>query len=166
MALVKINLSDPVSSLVSKVNTLSTNTGDLDSIEAGITEKASFAKALNFVFNNTGDSAQIIDLIDSAYVKLRSTGKLSVNNTAGTVGGTLAFVNSGDGVITLTGPSKAEVRAVFVKDSAGGIGFDSSQGRFFIPIGTVIADRFKSRISLQIKDSSGSVLKTIHSPGV
>ena len=40
-----------------------------------------------------------------------------------------------------------------------------SQGRFFIPINTLTSTKFSSPVSLLIKDSSGSTLKTIRSPG-
>ena len=83
----------------------------------------------------------------------------------------------------------------FQKDSANGIGFDSSQGRFFIPVGTIntsmlepqsvinsrIADttilngkiannqitssKFNSVVSVAIKDSTGATLTTLFSPG-
>ena len=172
MALVTVNLSDPVSSLVTKTNLLSKNTGDLDSLDAGITSKASLAKAVNFVFQNATDSAQIlaliadnatdsaaiISLVDSDYVQIRSTQKLTISNTAGSLG-TLAF-EPDTGVIT-----KTQVRAQFQKDSAQGIAFDSSRGSFSIALGSVQSDRFKSPVALLIKDSGGSVLKTIFSPG-
>ena len=74
----------------------------------------------------------------------------------------------------------------FQKDSANGIGFDSSQGRFFVPSNTIntamieadaiteakMADdaissaELKSLSTLLIKDSAGSTLKTIHGAGV
>ncbi len=166
MALVTINLSDPVSSLVTKVNTLSTNTGDLDSLDAGITSKASLAKALNFVFNNTGDSEQVTSLVsslvDSDYVKIRSTKKLTISNAAGSLG-TLAF-EPDTGVITNTGTTQTQIRAQFQKDSAQGIAFDSSRGSFSIALGSVVSNRFKNPVALLIKDSGGSILKTLFSP--
>ena len=177
MALVTVNLNDPVSNLVTKTNLLSKNTGDLDSLDAGITSKASLAKAVNFVFQNATDSAQIIalindnatdsaaivNLVDSDYVKLRSIGKISASNTAGNLG-TLGF-EPDTGVISLNGPSKATIRSQFAKDSAGCIAYDSADGQFSIALGTVTANRFKTPVALLIKDSGGSVLKTIFSPG-
>ena len=177
MALVTVNLNDPVSNLVTKTNLLSKNTGDLDSLDAGITSKASLAKAVNFVFQNATDSAQIlalindnatdsaaiVNLVDSDYVKLRSIGKLTVSNAAGSLG-TLAF-EPDTGVITNTGTTQTQIRAQFQKDSAQGIAFDSARGSFSIALGSVQSDRFKTPVALQIKDSAGSVLKTIFSPG-
>ena len=166
MALVTVNLSDPISNLVTKTNLLSKNTGDLDSLDAGITSKASFAKALNFVFNNTGDSEQITSLVtslvDSDYVKIRGTQKLTISNAAGSLG-TLAF-EPDTGVITNTGTTQTQIRAQFQKDSAQGIAFDSSRGSFSIALGSVVSNRFKNPVALLIKDSGGSILKTLFSP--
>ena len=53
----------------------------------------------------------------------------------------------------------------FQKDSANGIGLDSSQGRFFVPINTLTSSKFSNPVTLLIKDSAGSTLKTIRSPG-
>ena len=177
MALVTVNLSDPVSSLVTKTNLLSKNTGDLDSLDAGITSKASLAKAVNFVFQNATDSAQIlalindnatdsaaiVSLVDSDYVKIRSTQKLTISNAAGSLG-TLAF-EPDTGVITNTGTTQTQIRAQFQKDSAQGIAFDSARGSFSVALGSVQSDRFKSPVALLIKDSGGSVLKTLFSRG-
>ena len=60
---------------------------------------------------------------------------------------------------------ETSIMSNFQKDSANGIGFDSSQGRFFVPINTLTSTKFSSPVSLLIKDSSGSTLKTIRSPG-
>ena len=106
---------------------------------------------------------QIVSLVDSDYVKIRSTQKLTISNTAGSLG-TLAF-EPDTGVITNTGTTQTQIRAQFQKDSAQGIAFDSDRGSFSVALGSVVANRFKNPVALLIKDSGGSVLKTLFSPG-
>ena len=73
----------------------------------------------------------------------------------------------------------------FIKDSARGIGLDSSTGKFFLVTGgidsgnlkpgiineakvannTLTSSKFSSAVTLLIKDSAGTTLKTIRSPG-
>ena len=60
---------------------------------------------------------------------------------------------------------ETSIMSNFIKDSANAIGFDSSQGRFFVPGNTLTSTKFSSPVSLLIKDSAGSTLKTILSPG-
>ena len=110
MAKTIINLSDPVSTLVTKSNTISSHLGDITQLNVGASNDSDIVQAINFVNGivQKTDSADIINLIDSSYVQARQTG------------------------IT-----RSSVLAFFIKDSANGIGLDSSQGRFFIPSNTI-----------------------------
>ncbi len=110
MAKTIINLSDPVSTLVTKSNTISSHLGDIAQLNVGTSNDSDIVQAINFINGivQKTDSADIINLIDSSYVQARQTGV--------TRSSTLAF---------------------FIKDSANGIGLDSSQGRFFIPSNTI-----------------------------
>ena len=163
MAVTQINLSDPVTTLVTKTNTISSDLGDKATLTT--TDKSNLVAAINEINTqvNKVDSADVINLIQA---------------------------NSMDSseVINLIGrdSSQANIMSNFQKDSANGIGFDSSQGRFFIPIGTVntsmiepnaitaakVADdaigsaALNSLSTLLIKDSAGSTLKTLHAAGV
>lgn len=163
MAVTTINLSDPVTTLVTKTNTVSSDLGDKATLTT--TDKSNLVAAINEINTqvNKVDSADVINLIQA---------------------------NSMDSseVINLIGrdSSQANIMSNFQKDSANGIGFDSSQGRFFIPIGTVntsmiepnaitaakVADdaigsaALNSLSTLLIKDSAGSTLKTLHAAGV
>ncbi len=163
MAVTEIFLSDPVTTLVTKTNTIGSDLGDKATLTT--TDKSSLVAALNEINTqvNKVDSADVISLIqanamDSAEV--------------------LALIRADSG--------ETSIMSNFIKDSANGIGFDSSQGRFFIPSNTINASmiepnaitevkmaddaissvELKSLSTLLIKDSSGSTLKTIHGAGV
>lgn len=108
MAKTIINLSDPVSTLVSKTNTISDNVGDLALLNVGSSNDSDLVQAINFLNTNNTDSAAITALIDSAYVQAREAS----NTTSG-------------------------ITALLQGDSANGIGLDSSEGRFFVPSNTI-----------------------------
>ena len=142
MAVTTINLSDPVSTLVSKTNTISTDLGEKATLQT--TNKTSLVAAVNEI------NAQLLK-VDSADI-LRIAQENSMDSAE-----VLAIITADSG--------SSNIISNFQKDSANGIGFDSSQGRFFIPINTLTSTKFSSPVSLLIKDSSGSTLKTIRSPG-
>ena len=164
MAKTIINLSDPVSTLVTKTNTISSHIGDITQL------------------NTTGADSDIVQAINAINTK--------ANNVDSGVIISLARSNSLDSseVLALIKADSGEtsIMSNFQKDSANGIGFDSSQGRFFVPSNTIntamieadaitegkMADdaissaELKSISTLLIKDSAGSTLKTIHGAGV
>jgi len=162
MAVTEIFLSDPVTTLVTKTNTIGSDLGDKATLTT--TDKSSLVAALNEINTqvNKVDSADVISLIqanamDSAEV--------------------LALIRADSG--------ETSIMSNFIKDSANGIGFDSSQGRFFIPSNTINAsmiepnavtsakmaddaigsNQLSNLSTLLIKDSAGSTLKTIHGAG-
>ena len=110
MAKTIINLSDPVSTLVTKSNTISSHLGDITQLNVGASNDSDIVQAINFINGivQKTDSADIINLIDSSYVQARQTGV-----------------------------TRSSVLGFFIKDSANGIGLDSSQGRFFVAPNTI-----------------------------
>ena len=164
MAKTIINLSDPVSTLVTKTNTISSHIGDITQL------------------NTTGADSDIVQAINAINTK--------ANNVDSGVIISLARSNSLDSseILALIKADSGEtsIMSNFQKDSANGIGFDSSQGRFFVPSNTInnekieadaiteakmaddaiISAELKSLSTLLIKDSAGSTLKTIHGAGV
>ena len=172
MAVTQINLSDPVSTLVSKTNTISSDLGDKAALTT--TDKNNLVAAINEINTqlNKVDSADVINLIQANSMDSSEV---------------LALIRADSG--------ETSIMSNFQKDSANGIGFDSSQGRFFIPVGTIntsmlepqsvinsrIADttilngkiannqitssKFNNVVSVAIKDSTGATLTTLFSPG-
>lgn len=163
MAVTEILLSDPVTTLVTKTNTIASDLGDKTALTT--TNKSNLVAALNEINTqvNKVDSADVISLIQANAIDSAEV---------------LALIRADSG--------ETSIMSNFQKDSANGIGFDSSQGRFFIPSNTIntsmiepnaitevkMADdaissvELKSLSTLLIKDSSGSTLKTIHGAGV
>ena len=115
MAKTVINLSDPVSTLVTKTNTISSHIGDITQL------------------NTTGADSDIVQAINAINTK--------ANNVDSGVIISLARSNSLDSseILALIKADSGEtsIMSNFQKDSANGIGFDSSQGRFFVPSNTI-----------------------------
>ena len=173
MAVTQINLSDAVTTLVTKTNTIASDLGDKALLST--TDKTNLVAAINEINTQVGkvDSADVINLITANALDSSEVIQLLADTTA-----------------------DANIYSNFQKDSANGIGFDSSQGRFFIPPNTINASmielnavtevkiannsitedkmaddaissvELKSLSTLLIKDSSGSTLKTLHGAGV
>ena len=115
MAVTEILLSDPVTQLVTKTNTIASDLGDAATLSTTATNLVAAINEINAQVNKV-DSADVINLIqanamDSAEV--------------------LALIKADSG--------ETSIMSNFQKDSANGIGFDSSQGRFFIPSNTINA---------------------------
>ena len=150
MAKTVINLSDTVTSWVSKTNTISDGLGDLDALSTGDSNVVDAINGINIIATSAfADSDEVKALI-------------SVTDAGGD--GSLSY-NSSTGVITYTGPSATEVKAHFQKDSANGILFDSSSGAFSLAPNALSYTKFKSLVSLVIYDSNGTPVKTLYSPG-
>ena len=172
MAVIQINLSDPVTTLVTKTNTIASDMGDAATLTTTATNLVAAINEINTQVNKV-DSADVINLIRANAVDSSEVVTLLASDSA-----------------------QANILSNFQKDSANGIGLDSSQGRFFIPPNTInssmielnavtevqiannsitedkMADdaissaELKSLSTLLIKDSAGSTLKTIHGAGV
>ena len=134
MAVTQINLSDAVTTLVTKKNTISSHLGDKAVLST--IDKSNLVAAINEINTqvNKVDSADVITLIQAN------------------------AVDSSD-VITLLGrdSAQANIMSNFQKDSANGIGFDSSQGRFFIPPNTINASMMKQNAITELKIANNSI---------
>ena len=172
MAVIQINLSDPVTTLVTQTNTIASDMGDAATLSTTATNLVAAINEINTQVNKV-DSADVINLIRANAMDSSEVVTLLASDSA-----------------------QANILSNFQKDSANGIGFDSSQGRFFIPPNTINASmielnavtevqiannsitedkmaddaissvELKSLSTLLIKDSAGSTLKTIHGAGV
>ena len=164
MAKTIINLTDPISTLVTKTNTISSHIGDITQL------------------NTTGADSDIVQAINAINVKASNTDSSTILSLIGS-----NSMDSSEVLAIITADSgSSSIISNFQKDSANGIGLDSSQGRFFVPSNTIntamieadaiteakMADdaissaELKSLSTLLIKDSAGSTLKTIHGAGV
>ena len=165
MAVTVINLSDPVSTLVTKTNTISGDVGDVAQLTTG---DDNVVDAINTV------RAAIIDVDDSSEIVSISRGGLSVNNDSAS-GLSLSY-SSSTGVIRLIGGADGDtVKGYFASDSANGIGYNFGEGKFSIITSGVTANKiadasitsakFNSVVSLIIYNDAGTPVKTIYSPG-
>jgi len=143
MAKTIINLTDPISTLVTKTNTISSHIGDITQL------------------NTTGADSDIVQAINAINVKADNTDSSTILSLIGS-----NSMDSAEVLAIITADSgSSSIISNFQKDSANGIGLDSSQGRFFVPINTLTSSKFSNPVTLLIKDSAGSTLKTIRSPG-
>ena len=143
MAKTIINLTDPISTLVTKTNTISSHIGDITQL------------------NTTGADSDIVQAINAINVKADNNDSSTILSLIGS-----NSMDSAEVLAIITADSgSSSIISNFQKDSANGIGLDSSQGRFFVPINTLTSSKFSNPVTLLIKDSAGSTLKTIRSPG-
>ena len=133
MAVTQINLSDAVTTLVTKTNTIASDLGDAATLSTTATNLVAAINEINTQVNKV-DSADVITLIQAN------------------------AVDSSD-VITLLGrdSAQANIMSNFQKDSANGIGFDSSQGRFFIPSNVITASMMKQNAITELKIANNSI---------
>lgn len=173
MAITTINLTDPVSTLVTKTNSISGNLGDVAQL---ITGDSNAVDAINTVYN------QIYRFNDSAEIVALARGGLSVNNDSAS--GLSLTYNSSTGVIALVGGADATtVRSYLV--AGAGIDYDSASGVISVGTGEVVnsmlgdssvteakmaadavgAAALKDVVQLIIYDSAGTVIKTLYGAG-
>ena len=153
MAVTQINLSDAVTTLVTKTNTISSDLGDKTLLST--TDKNNLVAAINEINTqlNKVDSADVITLIQANAMDSSEV---------------LALIRADSG--------ETSIMSNFQGDSSTGVALDSSQGRFFVPADAITeammkddvisSAELKSLSTLLIKDSAGSTLKTIHGAGV
>ncbi len=179
-----VNLSDTIAQWVTKANAQDSDIG----IRANLltTDKTSIVHAIN----SLPDSAQVISLIDSDYVQLRSapgTDSATVISLArGAFSAGEGIDVSGGGVISgedATDGNKgiAKFVAADFTVTSGSVAINdattSAKGKasfaaadFAVSSGAVslvdiTSSHFASPVTLIIYDSSGSALKTLRSPG-
>ena len=129
-----IALADPVTTLVNQTNQISVNVGDP-------------ANLANIPGSADSDLVQAINAINSLVLKTDSDNILSlvaVQNLLDSARAPAVIrANSYDSaetqalINTNISANNSIISSLFQKDSANGIGFDSSEKRFFIPTGTV-----------------------------
>ena len=171
MAVTEIQLSDAVTTLVTKTNTIASDLGDAALLSTTATNLVAAINEINTQVNKV-DSADVINLIQANAMDSSEV---------------LALIRADSG--------ETSIMSNFQKDSANGIGFDSSQGRFFIPPNTINATmiepnaitsvqmidssvteakiahqaidkiKLKDVVTLNIYDAGGSIVKTLHGAG-
>ena len=162
MAVTQINLSDAVTTLVTKTNTIASDLGDAATLSTTATNLVAAINEINTQVNKV-DSADVINLIRANAMDSSEV---------------LALIRADSG--------ETSIMSNFQKDSANGIGFDSSQGRFFIPPNTINASmieqnavteskmaddaisstELKNVVTLNIIDAGGSTVKTLFGAGI
>jgi len=172
MAVTNINLSDAVTTLVTKTNTIASDLGDAATLSTTATNLVAAINEINTQVNKV-DSADVINLIRANAMDSSEV---------------LALIRADSG--------ETSIMSNFIKDSANGIGFDSSQGRFFIPSNVITASMMKQNaitepkiannaitedkmaddaisstelknvVTLNIIDASGSTVKTLFGAGI
>jgi hypothetical protein len=122
MAVTVINLSDPVSSLVTKTNTISGNLGDVAQLVTGDSNVVDAINTVRQLVAGFDDSAEILAIARNG---------LSVNNDSAS-GLSLSY-NTSTGIIKLIGSADSNVvKSYFTSDSANGVGFNFGEGKFGI----------------------------------
>jgi hypothetical protein len=140
-----VNLSDTFATLVAKTNNLVTDAGNFDSDITALDARL------------TSADSDLGVQIDSAVSELS-------NSLSGDIG-TLSNLTTADKTNLVSAINELQVEVTLQSDSAGGILFDSAELSFSLAPNAITSSRFKNVESLQILDTSGSVLKTLYSPG-
>lgn len=163
-----VNLSDPVSTLVSKTNTISTNVGDPALLTGGDSDVVAAINRIDAIVVDLDDSIEVAILARGGFSALNTAtsgtavGRIDYDSATGVIGyysssdsvqtlaksslsvsgsgfGSLSY-NSGTGAFTYSGATATQIKSVFQKDSAGGILFDSSTGSFSVAPNSVTND--------------------------
>jgi len=143
MAVTVINLSDPVSTWVTKTNTIGSHVGDIALLSAGGSDLVTAS-------NN----------LDSSIGTLSSLSTNVKNNL-------VAAINDINSIVDANLNDSAEMKGLFATyvDSSQQISFDSAGGQFRIQANTITSHVFATRTQLLIKNAAGTTLKTIFGPG-
>lgn len=148
MAKTVVNLSDQISTWVTKTNTISDDLGDISALTSG---DSNVVDAINAILADPGiDSVGILSLF-------------SVNNTNG--GGIVLSYNSSTGVIGVTSQIVSSSTISYDSANANFSLIDSSVTLSKIAADAVSSVGLKDVVSLRIFDASGTVVKTIFGAG-
>lgn len=171
MAITVVNLSDPVSSLVTKTNTISGDLGDVALLTSG---DSNAVDAINrLIARPVTDSAQVTVI---ARGSLSSTSPITYDSSSGQIGIGLSVDNANGGGIVLSYNSSTGVIGVTSQIvSSSTISYDSANANFSlidssVTLSKIAADAvssvgLKDVVSLRIFDASGTVVKTIFGAG-
>ena len=160
MALITINLTDNFTTFINKTNDISVSIGDVNELETGDSSLVAGLNSIRSLLSAFDDSAEITSIARSAF---------SVVDNGGD--GSMSY-DSDTGRIIYTGPSADEVRAHF----SAGAGLSLDENGIFrignnaitndlIALNTLTSDRFRDRVTLEIRNQNGNAVKTIYSPG-
>ena len=150
MAKTVVNLSDQVSTWLSKTNTISDHLGDIATLTSG---DSNVVDAINAILADPG--------IDSAGIRalFSATGDLTYDSATGT--------------FTVSGVDSAQIRGLF--SPGDGLDYNSATGVFsvgndeiteaMIANDAVSSNELKNLSTLIIYDSDGTALKTIYGAG-
>lgn len=175
MAITTVNLSDPVSTWVTKTNEIATNVGDKTLLQTtNTTDLVAAINEVNTLVNqDLNDSAEILKIFGAGQ-------GLTYDSSAGTfsildsgidgamldndliterhiAGGIIINSHLAPGAVDTLAIADGNVTNAKIADSS--IGFDNMQAA------AIKSVNFASSTTLLIKDSSGSTLKTLYSPG-
>jgi len=155
MAITIINLTDPIGTLVTKTNTISGDLGDVATLFTGDDNTVDAINAIQGFLDSNKSLIDAVDavVLDSGSVISISRAGLSINNTDG--GGIELTYDSATGSIGV----------VSNLVSTSQITYDSSAGSFSIAADAVSQTELANVVSLQIYDSTGTLLKTIYGAG-
>jgi len=143
MAITVINLSDAVSTWVTKTNTIATQVGDLALLSTGDSD---LVKGVNTVDSNIGTLSS-----------LNTTDKSDL----------VSAINEVFSLVDSDLNDSSEIKSLFASyaDSNQSIHFDSAGGQFYLDSDSLTSYVFKNAVTFNIKDSSGNNLKTLITPG-
>ena len=161
MAITTISITDPVSALVTKTNTISTGLGDVVTLYGGYTNTVTAINALNTTIGSTSSNLQ--DNIDSAYSDL--SGQIS------TLESTVEAISAT--TISNTQPSSPADgdlwydiginNRLYIYSSTAQDWIDASPTD--IAANTISSTELVSAQSLIIYNSAGTAVKTIYGAG-
>lgn len=162
MAITTVNLSDPVSTWVTKTNTISGDLGDVDSLNTAAVDLVQAINNLESRIYRFDDSAEIVALARQA------TGIQSPLNidAADSHTGFFLTYDSAAGTIAFNSTYNFSAGSGLDYDSAGTYNISLlGVTNAMMANNTLTSSKFNSVVSLQILDSDGTVLKTLYSPG-
>lgn len=171
---VTVDINDLVDDWRTKTNTISLYFGDLDQLQTS--EDSDLVGAINEINTNAKDSATIQSMIDSAilennniYFPLDSSIRFDSDAIPGFALKDRSVTEAKLALDAVTGIIIADnaIDSTHVDDNAitRAMIQDFSIDAGKIASNTITSVKLASVVTLQIKDSSGSVVKTIYSPG-
>ena len=161
MAITRINLSDQITTIVLKSNDISDVLGDPVQLVTGDSNVVDAINTIRDIVAPFDDSAEIIRIGRHGFSAIKTSGFGNVS------------YDSDTGQFSYVGPDSAELRLLFSGDSA--IAYNNITGQFsMVPNaldGSSLLDssltsrKFANKVTLRLKTSVGSTVKTLYSPG-
>jgi hypothetical protein len=149
MAVTRINLSDPVSTLVTKTNTISGDLGDIAELYSGDSNTVDAINRLSL--QPKVDSAQVQTI---ARASLSGTEVITYNTTTGVIG-----VDSA-GIVSVARAGLSGSEAITYDTSTGVIGMDSSH------FDDLIDSAIKNTITVSMTEGNGNYLAFSKATGI